>query len=73
MVKLTKVESKVLDAARQLGTFTPTQLGLAMGYAHVQASSRVAPALRALHAHGLLSREQIGHNRVTYRVTPTSR
>lgn len=73
MVKLTKTESRVLDMAKTLGAFTPTQLGLKLGYPHVQASSRVAPALRALHGHGLLFREQTGHNRVTYRVVTENR
>jgi hypothetical protein len=49
MTDLTKFETRVLKTAMTLeGSFTPTALGMAMGYEQTAASSRVAPALRTL-------------------------
>ena len=62
-----KSEKAVLEAASSLpASFTPTQLGEAMGYETAQASSRVAPALRALVAAGKMTKTKIAHNRATY-------
>lgn len=69
-MKLRKSEQKALDAAKALEGehFTPTMLGIAMGYEHAQAASRVAPALRTLHGLGLVTKTVIRHNLVTYQV-----
>lgn len=66
-IKLKKSEQAVLDKVKELGDeVTPTQVGMALGYPHVRASSRVAPALKALTEAGLLVRRKITHNMVTY-------
>lgn len=68
---LTKPERRLLTKAKEWGTeeFTPTEIGLALGYEHCRASSKVAPAVRRLTEMGALTRRQIAHNRVTYRLT----
>lgn len=69
MDKLTKAETRVLNMARQMGTpFTPTELGMKLGYQQNRASSRVAPQLKSLTDSGHLDRS--GHGKsTTYEVT----
>jgi hypothetical protein len=61
-----KTEQRVLDEAEKIGQpFTPTQMGMALGYAQVSASSRVAPAIKVLTAEGKLIRTS-DQRKVTY-------
>lgn len=74
MDKLKKSELAALRAAEPLGDdFTPTMLGMAMGYEHAKAASRVAPALRSLRERQYVSRREVKHNVVTYTVTDAGR
>lgn len=74
MDKLKKSERAALAAAEPLGDdFTPTMLGMALGYEHAKAASRVAPALRSLRDRGHVERRVIKHNVVTYRLTDAGR
>jgi len=69
MDKLTKAEKRVLDKAREMGTpFTPTEIGMKLGYEQTRASSRVAPQLKSLTASGKLERSGTG-KATTYEVT----
>lgn len=45
---------------------SPTEIGLALGYEHVNASSRVGPYLRLLVEMGKLVKHKRGHNVVRY-------
>ena len=71
-MKLTKFEKRVLDQAKTEGTFTPTSLGMALGFDQRAASSRVAAALRMLTEAGILSKTVVRHNSVTYSYRPPS-
>lgn len=67
-MEMTASETRALEAAMTLdGPFTPTQLGMKMGYKEAQASSRVATALRSLRCMGKVERIE-KDRRVHYRV-----
>ena len=57
MDKLTKAEADLIAKAKELGrAFTPTEIGMALGYEQNRASSRVAPRLKRLTSIGNLRR-----------------
>lgn len=58
--------SMILEALREKGEMSPTQIGVALGYSYEVASSRVAKSLKFLTTSGEIARKQIAHNRVTY-------
>lgn len=60
--------SLILDALRERGEMSPTQIGVALGYDYDVASSRVAKSLKFLSSSGEIERKQIAHNKVTYAV-----
>lgn len=61
--------SLILDLLRERGCeMSPTQIGTALGYEYVDAASRVAKSLRFLCTSGEIVRNQIAHNKVTYRI-----
>lgn len=65
---LTASEKRVLDMAKEMGTpFTPTEIGMKLGYQQARASSRVAPQLKSLTAYGLLDKEGTGKS-TTYQI-----
>lgn len=68
-MRLTALETKVLDKALEMDQpFTPTEIGVALGYAQQQASSRVAPALKRLVETRCMKKNKTSHSRVTYEV-----
>lgn len=69
MDKLTSSETRVLEMAREMGTpFTPTEIGMKLGYAQNRASSRVASQLRRLTELNMLAKTGTG-KAVTYEIT----
>ena len=71
MTKYTEAQRRLLDTARDnFGDrpFTPTQIGVLLGYAEVFAASRVASTLRIFVADGVLLKNKTGHNKATYRI-----
>jgi len=74
-VKLTKTQQRIVVIALDMEPepFSPTQMGMALGYQQVSASSRMVPHIRRLMEEDAISKKKLGHNKVEYHLTDMGR